>query len=255
MSSRNTLLSQPCSAVVTGAASGLGRATATRLVELGVKVFGLDLSIPEDAPEGVQYIPTNVTEPEAVRDAVGQAAAAAPLRLAVACAGICPSSRIVGRKGPHDPGLFATTIAVNLTGTFHLMEYAAEAMSNLPPVDDDGQRGLIVTTASVAAFEGQVGQAAYAASKGGVHALTISAARDLASRGIRVNTIAPGIVATPMMASITPEFREELERLVPFPPRMARPEEYADLVEMLAGNGYLNGETIRLDGSLRMPPR
>ncbi|APT85411.1 SDR family NAD(P)-dependent oxidoreductase [Corynebacterium aquilae] len=247
------------SAVVSGGASGLGYATCQRLAELGVKVFALDLQAGidnlESPVEGVTYVPTDVTDPDAVRAAVQQAAAAAPLRVAVACAGICPSKRIIGRNGPHDPALFATTIAVNLTGTFHVMEFAAEAMASQEPVDADGQRGVIVTTASVAAFEGQVGQAAYAASKGGVQALTISAARDLASKGIRVNTIAPGIVETPMMASITPEFREELERLVPFPHRMAKPQEYARLVEMLVDNPYLNGETIRLDGSLRMPPR
>ena len=245
--------------MVSGGASGLGYATSVRLAEIGFQVFALDLErgieALEHPVEGVTYIPTDVTDPEAVRAAVAQAAAVAPLRVAVACAGICPSKRIVGRSGAHDPGLFATTIAVNLTGTFHVLEFAAEAMSAQEPVDADGQRGVIITTASVAAFEGQVGQAAYAASKGGVHALTISAARDLASRGVRVNTIAPGIVETPMMASITPEFREELERLVPFPHRMAKPEEYARLVEMIVDNGYLNGETIRLDGALRMPAR
>ncbi|PRQ11282.1 3-hydroxyacyl-CoA dehydrogenase [Corynebacterium sp. 13CS0277] len=253
------LIDSVCSAVVTGGASGLGAATAQALAEAGVTVFACDLpsaieSLASPIPQ-VTYVACDVTDPAAVEAAVAQAAAAAPLRLAVACAGICPSQRIVGRAGPHDPGLFATTIAVNLTGTFHLLTSAAAQMAAQDPVDADGQRGLIVTTASVAAFEGQVGQAAYAASKGGVQALTISAARDLASQGVRVCTIAPGIVATPMMAGITPEFRETLEKLVPFPARMAAPAEYAQLVLMLAGNSYLNGETIRLDGALRMPPR
>ncbi|MCF1712945.1 SDR family NAD(P)-dependent oxidoreductase [Corynebacterium argentoratense] len=244
------------SAVVTGAASGLGAATSAMLADAGVQVFGLDLEagidkVCDTAPEGIRFIATDVTDHAAVQEAVATAAAAAPLRLAVTCAGICPSKRILG----HSSELFSTTLAVNLTGTFNVMQAAAAVMAEQEPVDADGQRGLIVTTASVAAFEGQMGQAAYAASKGGVHALTISAARDLASKGIRVNSIAPGIVMTPMMAGITEEFREALEALVPFPKRMAQPEEYALLVKSLADNPYLNGETIRMDGALRMPPR
>lgn len=245
------------SAIVTGGASGLGAATCAELAARGVHVFALDLeqSIKDKSAENITYLPTDVTNEQQVRQAVRQAAEIAPLRLAVTCAGICPSARIVGRKGTHDVGLFAQTLNVNLVGTFSVLAAAADVMSTQEPINEDGARGLIVTTASVAAFEGQVGQAAYAASKGGVHALSITAARDLAGLGIRVNSIAPGIVETPMMAGITEEFREELQAKVVFPKRMARPEEFANLVMALTDNDYLNGETIRLDGALRMPPR
>ena len=223
-------------ALVTGAASGLGAATAAALVAQGATVYGVDLQPSIDkaeAQDGVHLIAADVTDPEAVQAAVQEAAAAGPLRLAVNCAGIAPGQRILSKKGPHDIGLFQKVVEINLIGTFSVMTAAAAAMAELEPVDDDGQRGLIVSTASVAAFEGQIGQAAYAASKGGVHALTISAARDLASKGIRVCTIAPGIVETPMMAGIDPDFRAGLEATVPFPARLARPEEYARLVSML----------------------
>ena len=245
-------------ALVTGAASGLGAATAAELVAQGATVYGVDLQPSIDkaeAQDGVHLIAADVTDPEAVQAAVQEAAAAGPLRLAVNCAGIAPGQRILSKKGPHDIGLFQKVVEINLIGTFSVMTAAAAAMAELEPVDDDGQRGLIVSTASVAAFEGQIGQAAYAASKGGVHALTISAARDLASKGIRVCTIAPGIVETPMMAGIDPDFRAGLEATVPFPARLARPEEYARLVSMLVEHDYLNGETVRMDGALRMPPR
>lgn len=245
-------------ALVTGAASGLGAATAGALVAQGATVYGVDLQPSIDkaeAQDGVHLIAADVTDPEAVQAAVQEAAAAGPLRLAVNCAGIAPGQRILSKKGPHDIGLFQKVVEINLIGTFSVMTAAAAAMAELEPVDDDGQRGLIVSTASVAAFEGQIGQAAYAASKGGVHALTISAARDLASKGIRVCTIAPGIVETPMMAGIDPDFRAGLEATVPFPARLARPEEYARLVSMLVEHDYLNGETVRMDGALRMPPR
>ncbi|WP_271404543.1 SDR family NAD(P)-dependent oxidoreductase [Kocuria palustris] len=244
--------------LVTGAASGLGAATAAALVAQGATVYGVDLQPSIDkaeAQDGVHLIAADVTDPEAVQAAVQEAAAAGPLRLAVNCAGIAPGQRILSKKGPHDIGLFQKVVEINLIGTFSVMTAAAAAMAELEPVDDDGQRGLIVSTASVAAFEGQIGQAAYAASKGGVHALTISAARDLASKGIRVCTIAPGIVETPMMAGIDPDFRAGLEATVPFPARLARPEEYARLVSMLVEHDYLNGETVRMDGALRMPPR
>ncbi|AWB83712.1 SDR family NAD(P)-dependent oxidoreductase [Corynebacterium liangguodongii] len=241
-------------AVVTGAASGLGRATAEFLVARGVRVTGFDLQEPADSV-GFTSVVVDVTDPEAVSAAVADAAAEAPLRVAVNCAGIAPSARILGRKGPHDPGLFSKVIDVNLRGTFHVLTAAAAEMATTEPLDADGQRGVIINTASVAAFEGQVGQAAYSASKGAVHALSITAARDLASLGIRVNAIAPGIVETPMMSQITPEFRAELEANVQFPSRLARPEEFASLVVSIIDNDYLNGQTIRLDGALRMPPR
>lgn len=249
-------------AIVTGGASGLGAATAARLADDGLVVTAFDLAAGIEkvresgsAREDITYVAVDVTDDAAVARAVAEAAERAPLRVAVNCAGICPSARIVGRQGTHDAALFATTIQVNLVGTFHVLTHAAAAMAATSPVDEDGQRGVVVNTASVAAFEGQVGQAAYAASKGGVHSLTIAAARDLSSLGIRVNSVAPGIVWTPMMESINEGFRTELEARVPFPARFARPDEYARLVAAIVGNDYLNGETIRLDGALRMPPR
>lgn len=249
------------SAIVTGAASGLGAEVAATLAARGVQVVGIDLQAGIDkaqevgsVPDGVQLVAADVTDGEAVDKAVARAQGLAPLRTVVNCAGIATSSRILGRKGAHDLGLFRKVIEVNLIGTFTVMTRAAEVIAGNEPLAD-GVRGVVVNTASVAAFEGQVGQAAYAASKGGVHSLTISAARDLASVGIRVCTIAPGIVETPMMAGITAEFREALEANVPFPKRLAQPAEYAKLVEMIVGHDYLNGETIRMDGALRMPPR
>lgn len=246
------------SALVTGAASGLGAATAAALASRGVRVVGVDLPDGiEKAPEvpGVTYHAADVTGPEEVRAAVTAAAEQGPLRTVVNCAGIAPSARILGRKGPHDLGLFETVVRVNLLGTFTVMTLAAEAIAATDPVDQDGQRGVIVNTASVAAFEGQVGQAAYAASKGGVHSLSITAARDLASSGIRVNTVAPGIVETPMLATVSEEYRAGLAEGVPFPHRLGRPAEYAQIVTTFVDNDYLNGTTLRMDGALRMAPR
>ena len=246
------------SALVTGAASGLGAATAAALADRGVRVIGVDLPAGiEKAPEvdGITYHATDVTQPDDVRAAVAMATEVGPLRTVVNCAGIAPSARILGKKGPHDLALFETVIRVNLIGTFNVLTLAAEAMAETDPVDEDGQRGLIVNTASVAAFEGQVGQAAYAASKGGVHSLTITAARDLASLGIRVNTVAPGIVETPMLATVSEEYRAGLAAGVPFPRRLGRPSEYAQIVTTFVDNDYLNGTTLRMDGALRMAPR
>lgn len=246
------------SALVTGAASGLGAATAAALAERGVRVIGVDLPAGIDKASegsGVRYHPADVTQPDDVRAAVAAAAETGPLRTVVNCAGIAPSARILGKKGPHDLALFETVIRVNLIGTFNVLTLAAEAMAETDPVDEDGQRGLIVNTASVAAFEGQVGQAAYAASKGGVHSLTITAARDLASLGIRVNTVAPGIVETPMLATVSEEYRAGLAAGVPFPHRLGRPSEYAQIVTTFVDNDYLNGTTLRMDGALRMAPR
>ena len=192
---------------------------------------------------------------DAVAAAVDAAADAGPLRTVVNCAGIGPSARVLGRQGVHDLDLFETVLRVNLLGTFTVLALAAQRIAATEPVDEDGQRGLVVNTASVAAFEGQVGQAAYAASKGGVHSLGITAARDLASSGIRVNTIAPGVVETPMLASVGEEFRAGLAAGVPFPRRLGRPEEFAQLVGAFLDNDYLNGTTVRMDGALRMAPR
>ncbi len=244
-------------AIVTGAASGLGRATAEALVGAGASVYGIDLpgSIERAAPcDGLEYVAADITSPTEVAHAVQVAAAAGPLRTVVNCAGIGPSARILGRQGVHDLELFARVINVNLVGSFTVLALASGEIAQTKP-DGDGQRGVIINTASIAAWEGQIGQAAYAASKGGVASLTLPAARDLASSGIRVNTIAPGIVDTPMMAGMPENVRASLAAGVPFPHRLARPDEYARLVLAIIDNDYLNGETIRMDGALRMAPR
>ncbi|WP_270259941.1 SDR family NAD(P)-dependent oxidoreductase [Kocuria marina] len=245
-------------AIVTGAASGLGAATAAELVARGARVIGLDLPQVVDAAapvDGVQYVSADVTDEEQVRAAVATAADVAPLRTVVNCAGIGTSARVVGKNGVHDLALFERVVRINLVGTFTVLALAAEVMTAQEPVDEAGQRGVIINTASVAAFEGQIGQAAYAASKGGVHSMTIAAARDLSSRGVRVMTIAPGIVDTPMLGRVSEEFRSALAESVPFPHRLARSDEYAQLAGMIVEHDYLNGETIRMDGALRMAPR
>lgn len=244
-------------AIVTGAASGLGAATAAALAAQGATVVGLDLPASlENAPavDGVTYVPTDVTDPEQVAAAVATAAEGAPLRTVVNCAGIGPSARILSRKGPHDLGLYAKIIQVNLIGTFNVLTLAAERIAQTPELEH-GARGVVINTASIAAFDGQVGQAAYSSSKGGVVGLTLPAARDLAQYGIRVNVIAPGIVETPMLATVSEEFRVGLAAGVPFPQRLARPEEYAQLALAIIDHDYLNGEVIRMDGALRMAPR
>lgn len=244
-------------AIVTGAASGLGAATAAALAAQGATVFGLDLpGSLESAPsvDGVTYVPTDVTDPEQVAAAVATAAEGAPLRTVVNCAGIGPSARILSRKGPHDLGLYAKIIQVNLIGTFNVLTLAAERIAQTPELEH-GARGVVINTASIAAFDGQVGQAAYSSSKGGVVGLTLPAARDLAQYGIRVNVIAPGIVETPMLATVSEEFRAGLAAGVPFPQRLARPDEYAQLALAIIDHDYLNGEVIRMDGALRMAPR
>ncbi|GLZ41284.1 SDR family NAD(P)-dependent oxidoreductase [Actinokineospora sp. NBRC 105648] len=245
-------------AIVTGGASGLGGATAQALAAKGASVFAFDLpAAVANAPEvaGVTYLATDVTDPEQVQASVAEASgAAAPLRIVVNCAGIGPSARILSKKGPHDLGLFRKVIEVNLIGTFNVVTLAAAAIARTEALEH-GQRGVVINTASIAAFDGQIGQAAYAASKGGVVGLTLPAARDLASSGIRVVTIAPGIIDTPMLATVSEEFRAALAEGVPFPKRLGKPEEYAGLALSIIDQDYLNGEVIRLDGSLRMAPR
>ncbi len=246
-------------AIVTGGASGLGAATAAALAASGARVLALDLADAcEGAPEvaGVEYVPTDVTSEADVRAAVEQAAGDPdrPLRIAVNCAGIGPSARILGRKGVHSIDLYRKVVEVNLIGTFVVLAVAAEAIAATEP-DADGQRGVIVNTASIAAYDGQVGQAAYSSSKGAIVGLTLPAARDLAQYGIRVMTIAPGIVETPMLATVSDEFRAGLAAGVPFPQRLARPEEYAKLALAVIDHDYLNGEVVRMDGALRMAPR
>jgi NAD(P)-dependent dehydrogenase (short-subunit alcohol dehydrogenase family) len=244
-------------AIVTGGASGLGAATARALAEKGARVFALDLPASiENAPavDGVTYVATDVTDPAQVQAAVDQAAGAGPLRTVVNCAGIGPSARILGKKGVHDLGLYAKIVQINLVGSFNVLALAAEKIAETE-ADENGQRGVVVNTASIAAYDGQVGQAAYSSSKGGIVGLTLPAARDLAQYGIRVCTIAPGIVETPMLATVSEEFRAGLAAGVPFPQRLARPEEYAQLALSIIDHDYLNGEVIRMDGALRMAPR
>ncbi|MBP7243506.1 SDR family NAD(P)-dependent oxidoreductase [Amaricoccus sp.] len=248
-------------AVVTGGGSGLGAATARTLARRGVKVGLLDLDGAAAervaAETGGLALPADVTDPASVAAALAKAAAAhGPARLLVACAGIATGARTVDREGrPHDAGIFGKVIAVNLLGTFHAATQAAAAMATLNPVTPDGERGVIVTTASVAAFEGQIGQIGYAASKGAVAAMTLPMARDLAAVGVRVVSIAPGLFLTPMLEGLPAETQASLGKQVPFPARLGKPSEYADLVVSIAENPMLNGSVIRLDGAIRMGPR
>jgi NAD(P)-dependent dehydrogenase (short-subunit alcohol dehydrogenase family) len=246
-------------AVVTGGGSGLGAATAAHLARAGARVAVLDINLA--AAQAVAAEIGGVAVACDVADADGAAAALATARdahgaarILVNCAGVGPAKRIVGRDGPMPLADYERVIRINLIGTFNMMRLAAADMAKLDPLAD-GERGVIVSTASVAAFEGQVGQAAYASSKGGVVALTLPAARELAQFNIRVNAIAPGIFLTPMLQGLPQETQTSLGAAVPFPKRLGDPAEYADLVLTIVRNGYLNGEVIRLDGALRMQPR
>jgi NAD(P)-dependent dehydrogenase (short-subunit alcohol dehydrogenase family) len=245
-------------AIVTGGASGLGAATAQALAKQGAKVFAFDLPAAVEAAaevDGVEYVAVDVTDEEQVRTGVETAATSGvPLRTVVSCAGIGPSMRILGKKGVHDLPFYAKVVSVNLVGSFNVLALAAERIAQTDPLEH-GQRGVVVNTASIAAFDGQVGQAAYASSKGGIVGLTLPAARDLAQYGIRVCAIAPGIVETPMLAAVSEEFRAGLAAGVPFPQRLGRPDEYAQLALAIIDHDYLNGEVIRMDGALRMAPR
>ena len=244
------------SALVTGGASGLGRATAELLLERGARVVIFDLpasagaEVARELGAAATFVPGDVTSEDDARAAV---AAAGDLRIAVNCAGIGSGARIVGRDGPYPLERFRRVIEVNLVGTFNVLRLAAARMAELEPVD--GERGVIVNTASIAAFEGQVGQAAYSASKAGIVGLTICAARDLASALIRVCTIAPGTFDTPLLGGLDERFRQSLAETIPHPRRLGRPPEYARLAAHIVENPVLNGETIRLDGALRMAPR
>lgn len=248
-------------AIVTGGASGLGARTAAALAAQGTVVHVFDLSASVEAaratgaPRSVNLLEVDVTDAEAVRRAVATASGGEyPLRLVVNCAGIAPSERIVSTRGVHDVDRYAKVVAVNLVGAFNVMALAAERIAATAP-DSHGQRGVIINTASIAAYDGQVGQAAYASSKGGIVGLTLPAARDLAQYGIRVMTIAPGIMMTPMMETVSSGYRDVLASGVPFPGRLGDAEEYAKLVLSIVENDYLNDEVIRLDGALRMTPR
>ncbi|MFJ8025468.1 SDR family NAD(P)-dependent oxidoreductase [Streptomyces sp. NPDC096311] len=246
-------------AVVTGGGSGLGEATARRLVQDGVQVTVLDLKgsrgaeLVEECGPLAAFVPADVTDEDEVGAALDAAEARGPVRLLVNCAGIGTPGRVLGRGGVLPLAEFRRVVEVNLVGTFNVVRLAADRMARNEPVD--GERGVIVMTASVAAFEGQIGQVAYAASKGGVHAMTITVARDLADKLIRVNTIAPGIFLTPMLMKLPDDARASLGSQVPHPARLGDPGEYADLVDALVRNPMLNGETVRLDGAIRMGPR
>ncbi|GAC1037964.1 3-hydroxyacyl-CoA dehydrogenase [Pseudomonas sp. No.117] len=247
--------------LVTGGGSGLGAATAQALVAAGARVALLDRQAEAVAAQAARLgaqalaLPVDITDADAVGAAIdGILERWGSLQGAINCAGIVGGARILGRNGPHDLGAFARIVTVNLVGSFNVLRLAAAAMAR-GEADTGGERGVIVNTASIAAFDGQIGQAAYAASKGGIAALTLPAARELAGQGIRVMTIAPGVFETPMMAGMTPEVREALSANVPFPPRLGRGEEFAALVRHIIENPMLNGEVIRLDGALRMAPR
>ncbi|KVU32659.1 3-hydroxyacyl-CoA dehydrogenase [Burkholderia ubonensis] len=247
--------------LVTGAGSGLGAAVARMVVEHGGRAMLVDVN--GDAAAGVARelgAAARSYAADVTSEADGQAALAATLDAfgridgLVNCAGVAPGEKVVGRDGPHRLASFVRAVSINLVGTFNMIRLAADAMSK-QDADANGERGVIVNTASIAAFDGQIGQAAYAASKGGVVGMTLPIARELARFGIRVVTIAPGIFATPMMTGMPQDVQDSLGRSVPFPSRLGRPEEFAALVRHIAGNTMLNGEVIRLDGALRMAPR
>jgi NAD(P)-dependent dehydrogenase (short-subunit alcohol dehydrogenase family) len=245
-------------AIVTGGGSGLGRATAEALAARGarVAVFDLNPTAAEDAAKAADGLAVvcDVADEASAHAAIAKAEAAhGAARVLVNCAGIGTAKRVVGRDGPQPLADFDKVIRVNLIGTFNMIRLAAAAMGKVEPID--GERGVIISTASVAAYEGQIGQAAYSASKGGVVAMTLPIAREFAQIGVRVNTIAPGIFMTPMLMGLPQTAQESLAASVPFPPRLGQPAEYAALAVHIAENGYINGETIRIDGALRMAPK
>ena len=249
------------SAIVVGGASGLGEATVRALHDRGAHVTVADVNAEKgkalagDLGERASFVPCDVTDEAQVEAAVAQAAqTAGGLRISVCCAGIGWAERTASKRGPHQLMPFETVLRVNLIGTFNALRFAAAAMNDLEPVER-GERGVCVNTASIAAFDGQIGQIAYSASKGGIVGLTLPAARDLAGRGIRVMTIAPGTFDTPLLGALPEEARTELGQAIPFPSRLGEPAEFAALAVHMVENQMLNGETVRLDGALRMPPR
>jgi NAD(P)-dependent dehydrogenase (short-subunit alcohol dehydrogenase family) len=244
--------------LITGGASGLGAGTARALTQQGGRVVLADLNVAAGealaAELGGVFVKCDVSREEDGQAAVAAAQALGTLRGLINCAGIAPASKTVGRDGPHALDLFSKTVTVNLIGTFNMIRLAAAAMAANAPAAN-GERGVIINTASVAAYDGQIGQAAYAASKGGIVALTLPVARDLSRNAIRVMTIAPGIFETPMLLGMPQEVQDALGAMVPFPSRLGRPAEYAMLVEQILANPMLNGEVIRLDGAIRMQPK
>jgi NAD(P)-dependent dehydrogenase (short-subunit alcohol dehydrogenase family) len=252
---------QGASAIVTGGASGLGEATVRRLVAAGAKVVIAD----RDAAKGpalaaalgpaCRFVSTDVTSPDQVQAAIAAASELGPLRAAISCAGVGWVQRTLSKEGqPHDLEVFSKVFQINLLGTFNVMRLAAAVMAKNEP-QRHGERGVVINTASIAAFDGQIGQVAYAASKAGVVGMTLPAARDLSKAGIRVLTIAPGTFQTPMIGQLSEEARGALAAGIPFPARLGDPDEYARLALHMIDNAYLNGETIRIDGALRMPPK
>ena len=247
--------------LVTGGASGLGAATARMLAGEGARVVVADLkeddgrALVGDGGANLRFVRADVTDEASAKAAVAAAVDGfGGLHGLVNCAGIVHGEKVVGKDGPHALATFSRAVNINLVGSFNMTRLAAEAMAKADP-NPEGERGVIVYTASVAAFDGQIGQAAYAASKAGLVGMTLPIARELARSGIRVMTIAPGIFHTPMMASLSPDVQQALGRMVPFPPRLGRPEEFASLVREIIGNPMLNGEVIRLDGAIRMAPK
>lgn len=248
-------------AVITGGASGLGRATAERVIESGGHVVILDINDEQGEASAAEmgthakYVRTDVSNEDSVKTAIKAAEEfMGGITFAVNCAGIATAGRTLGREGPWPTENFNRVIQVNLVGTYNVTKEAAAVMQ-LNDANENGERGVIISTASIAAFEGQIGQAAYSASKGGVVGMMLPLAREFAQFGIRVNTIAPGIFMTPMMAGMPEEVQESLGKQVPFPPRLGRPEEYADTAAYIYGNAMVNGETIRVDGAIRMQPK
>jgi len=246
-------------ALVAGGASGLGAATSRALAAAGARVAIADLNAEKGealAEEiGAEFLAADVSDAEAVAAAVERAAGAeGGLRISVCCAGIGWAERVAHKGGPHNLEYFSNVVKVNLIGSFNVLRLAADSMSANEP-DAEGERGVCVNTASIAAYDGQIGQIAYAASKGGIVGMTLPAARDMASRGVRVMTLAPGLFDTPLLAALPEEARTALGAGIPFPSRLGRPEEYARMVLEIVANPMLNGETIRLDGALRMPPK
>ena len=257
--SRRLICSHDTTVLVTGGASGLGAATAAHFCELGCMVIVTDLPSDEAAERvatmGAEFLPADVSRSDQVQDLVSTLVKVKCIpRVLVNCAGIAPASRTVTREGPHDVAIFEKTIGVNLIGSFLMASNIANAMTSLDPLEDN-ERGVIINTASVAAYDGQIGQCAYAASKAAIAGMTLPMARDLASLGIRVCAIAPGIFATPMVTSMPEEVQDALAAQVPFPKRLGKPDEYAALAQHIAENRMLNGEVIRLDGAIRMGPK
>ena len=249
------------SALVAGGASGLGEATARRLHEEGAEVVIADLNqekgeaLAGELADRARFVHTDVTDDDSVQAAVAAAAQGdGGLRIGVCCAGVGWAEKVAGKRGPHQLQPFETVVRINLLGTFNVLRHAAAAMLGAEPLEE-GERGVCVNTASTAAFDGQIGQVAYSASKGGVVGMTLPAARDLASSGIRVVTIAPGLFDTPLLAALPQPQRDALGEQIPFPPRLGRPREFALLAQQIVENPMLNGEVVRLDGALRMPPR